>query len=111
MCSNDFFDYSVISKKFTMRKKCLSGKPVLISTASWFNFGEGEVDGKVVAHPGEYWMKTSFSNQDPWQKVCILKGRSKLPPPTNIDLPNLYNRPHPMNPKKIADLRVLQISR
>ena len=86
MCGDNFFDLKVITKKFTMRKKCLSHKPVLISTATWFNFGEGEDGGKVIAHPGQYWMKTSFSTQDPWQKVCILKGRSKLPPPADIDL-------------------------
>ena len=67
-------DFSVLTKSFTMRKKCLSRKNALISTGRWFNFGEGEGD-KTIAHKGEFWMKTYFSNQDPWQKVCILKGR------------------------------------
>ena len=72
----------------------------------WFNFGEGEDDnGKVVPHRGEYWMKTSFSAKDPWQKVCILKGRSKIHPPTDIDLPTLYDGGHPVKSAKIADLR------
>ena len=47
----------------------MSVTTVTTSTALWFNFGEGEVDGNVVAHPGEYWMKTSFSTEDPWQSV------------------------------------------
>ena len=90
MCGDNFIDLKVITKKFTMRKKCLSHKPVLISTAN---------GGKVIAHPGQYWMKTSFSTQDPWQKVCILKGRSKLPPPADIA------GGHPIKSKKIADLQ------
>ena len=45
MSEDNIFDISVIANKFTMRK-CLSVKPVLISTASWFNFG-GE-DGNEV---------------------------------------------------------------
>ena len=52
-----FFDYALLIKQFTLQKKDTSGKPVLFSTASWLNFGEGEDGGKVVSHPGEYWMK------------------------------------------------------
>ena len=54
MSKDNIFDNSVIANKFTMRKRCLSGKPVLISTASWFNYGEGEDGDEVIAHPGEY---------------------------------------------------------
>ena len=105
MSEDKFFDFSVLTKQFTMRKKCLSKKNVLISTGMWFNFGEGEDNDKIVTHPGEYWMKTSFSTKDPWQKVCILKGRSKTPPPIDIDLPVMYENGHPIKPKKIADLQ------
>ena len=49
-------------------------------------------------------MKTSFSAQDLWQKVCILKGRSKLPP-TDMNLPIMYNNGHPINPNKVSDLQ------
>ena len=70
----------------------------------WFNFGEGEDGNQTIEHPGEYWMKTSFSIHDPWQKVCILKGRSKTPPPTDIELPKSNDDGHPIKVKKIADL-------
>ena len=105
MSEDKFFDFSALTANFTMRKKCLSKQNVLISTGMWFNFGEGEDGDKVVAHPGEYWMKTTFSTQDPWQKVCILKGRSKIPPTTDINLPILYDGSHSIKPKKIADLQ------
>lgn len=59
----------------------------------------------VVAHPGEYWMKSSLSTRDPWQKVYILKGRSKLPPPTDINLPIMYSSGHPINSNKVSDLQ------
>ena len=105
MSKEKFLDFSVLSKHFTMRKKCLAKKSVLISTATWLNFGEGEENGKPVSHKGEYWMKSSFSIEDPWQKVCILKGHSKFPPPTTINLPVLYPTGHPINPNKVSDLQ------
>jgi hypothetical protein len=105
MSEDKFLDFSVLTKKFTMRKKCSSKQNVLISTGMWFNFGEGECGDKVIEHHGEYWMKTSFSTEDPWQKVCILKGRSKVPPLTDIDFPILCDGGHPIKPNKIADLQ------
>ena len=100
-----FFDYALLIKQFTLRKKDTLGKPVLFSTASWLNFGEGEDGGKVVSHPGEYWMKRTFSLQEPWQKICILKGRKKLPPPIDMAFPVKYPDGHPLNPKKVNDLQ------
>ena len=32
--------------------------------ANCLNFGEGEDGGKIVTHPGEYWMRLSFSMHD-----------------------------------------------
>lgn len=90
-----------------MRKKDVNGLPVLISKAHWLNFGEGEEDGNVISHPGEFWMKSSFDVVETWQKVCILKGRRKLPPPDVVDLPIKYPDGHPINPKKVADLQKL----
>lgn len=52
MDKEKFFDFSVVTKCFTMRKKCLSRKNVLISTALWFNFGEGEDGDKTSPHEG-----------------------------------------------------------
>ena len=100
-----FFDYALLIKQFTLRKKDTLGKPVLFSTASWLNFGEGEDGGKVVSHPGQYWMKRTFSLQEPWQKICILKGRKKLPPPIDMEFPVKYPDGHPLNPKKVNDLQ------
>ena len=58
-----FFNFAPLIKQFTMRKKDTAGAAVLISNANWLNFGEGEDDGKIVSHPGEYWMKSSFSTR------------------------------------------------
>ena len=70
-----------------MRKKDTDRAPVLISTANWMNFGEGEDGGKIVSHPGEFWMRSSFSVHEPWQKVCILKGRRKKSPLKDLNVP------------------------
>ena len=103
MTKEKFFDVAPLTGHFTMRKKDGNGSPALISKANWLNFGEGEDDGILMSHPGEYWMKSSFSFEEPWQKVCILKGRRKLPPPSQIAFPIKYPNGHPMIPKKVAD--------
>ena len=90
MTKEKFFDFTSITTQFTMRKKDATGAPVLISTANWLNFGKGEEGGKVVSHPGEFWMKSSFSAHEPWQNVCILKGRKKVASPKAINVPTLY---------------------
>lgn len=87
-----------------MRKKDAAGAPVVISTANWLNFGEGEDGGELVSHTGEFWMKSSFSADEPWQ-VCILKGHKKVAPPKVIDVPISYSDGHPVNPNKFADLQ------
>ena len=69
------------------------------------NFGEAEDDGALISHPGEYWMKSSFSSDEPWQKVCILKRRRKLLPPGHIPFPIMYPNGHPLKLKKIADFQ------
>ena len=101
MEKEDFLDFTPLTNHFTMRKKDSTGTPVLISNASWFNYGEGEEDGKILSHPGEYWMKSSLSKEEPWQKVYILKGRKKLHPPKEIHL----QIGHQLNPNKVADLQ------
>ena len=87
MNKEKFRDFSQLSKKITLHKTDTDGHAVLISTASWFNFGEGEDGGKIVSHPSEFWMKLTLVTEDPWQKVCVLKGHKKLTPPKDIDLP------------------------
>ena len=77
MGKEKFFDFSPITKEFTMRKRDSKCAPVLINTANWLNFGEGEEEEKIVPHHEEYWMKSSFNADEPWQKVFILKGRKK----------------------------------
>ena len=96
-----------LTQHFTMRKKDHKGLPVLISKAHWLNFGEGEEDGEIVCHPGEYWMRSSFSEEEAWQKINIFKGRHKVSPPTNLELPINYPHGHPINPKKVADLQTM----
>ena len=54
MTKDKFFDFTPITKQYTMRKKDAAGAPVLISTANWLNFGRGEDGGKVVSHPGDF---------------------------------------------------------
>ena len=54
MTREKFFDMEPRTRHFTMRKKDHKGSPVLISKASWLNFGEGEEDGATISHPGEY---------------------------------------------------------
>ena len=105
MSNENFYNFAPITKEFTMRKKDAAGAPELISTANWMNFGEGEEGGKVVSHPGEFWMKATFSAYEPWQTVCILKGRKKVAPLKEINVPISYPNGHPINPKKVADLQ------
>lgn len=107
MTKEKFFDFMPLTQCFTLRKKDNNGLSVLISKANWLNFGEGEDSGTIVSHPGEYWMKSSFDSEEPWQKVCILKGRRKLTPPSDIDCPIKYPHGHPINPKKVADLQTM----
>lgn len=49
-----FLDFTPLTFHFTMRKKDSEGSAVLISKANWLNFGEGEENGTVVSHHGEY---------------------------------------------------------
>ena len=107
MSTEKMLDFAPLTKHFTMRKKDSIGSPVLISKASWFNFGEVEDNGSIVSHPGEYWMKSSFSVDEQWQKVCILKGRHKLSPPNDINYLIKYPDGHPINPKKVVDLQTM----
>ena len=90
-----------------MRKKDSKGKPVLFNKVNWLNFGDGEDGGKVVKHTGEYWMNLSFCVEEPWPKICILRGRKMLVPPTNLDLPILYPNGHSNNPRKVSDLQTM----
>ena len=107
MTRDKFYNVEPLTQHFTMRKKDHKGLPVLISKAHWLNFGEGEEDGEIVGHPGEYWMRSSFSEEEAWQKINIFKGRHKVSPPTNLELPINYPNGHPINPKKVADLQTM----
>ena len=107
MTREKFLDLEPLTRHFTMRKKDHKGSPALISKANWLNFGEGEEDGAIISHPGKYWMRSSFSEEEAWQKVSIFKGRHKIPPPTNVELPVKYPSGHPINPKKFADLQTM----
>ena len=49
--------------------------------AVWMNFGQGrDITGEVTKHPDEVWLRYSYSEDEPWSKVSLHKGRKKLPP-------------------------------
>ena len=50
-------------------------------------------------------MNSSFNIEEPWQKVCALKGRGKKAPPKELNELISYPKGHPINPNKIADLQ------
>ena len=67
MTGEMFLDIESLTWHFTMRKKDHNGSPVLISKAHWLNFGDGEEDGVIISHPGEYWMRSSFIDDEACQ--------------------------------------------
>lgn len=106
MHSEDFFDFTQLTKQFTCRKKDTNKKPVLISKAFWMNFGQGkDLSGRIVKHPNEVWLRYSYDTSESWSKVSLLKGRKKLPPSLDVDLPEKYPNGHSIKPKKLEDLQ------
>ena len=90
-----FLDFTPLTSHFTTRKKDSTGAAILISKAH------------TVPHPGEYWMRKTFSLEEPWQNVCVLKNRRKLALPLDIDYPIMYPNGHPINQKKVSDLQTM----
>ncbi len=106
MESSQFLDFSELSKQYTRRKKDANKKPVLISKAVWMNFGPAhDPSGELKKHPNEVWLRYSYSSDEPWSKVSLLKGRKRLPPSPAVSLPEKYPNGHPIKPKKLDDLK------
>ena len=107
-----FRNFSELDKKFTRRKKDVSGRQVLISKVTWMNFGEAVINksGREVTeeHPNEVWLRYTYVSAESWSKVSLLKGRQKSRPEVDLStLTNLYPNGHGVNPKKIADLQTM----
>ena len=92
METSKFVDFTEQTKQYTQRKKDTERKPVLISKAVWMNFGQGrDITGEInLKHPDEVWLRYSYSEDEPWSKVSICKGRKKLPPSHTFSLPEKY---------------------
>lgn len=108
MTADLFFDFTVMEKSYTRRKKDTSKKPVLISKVTWMNFGQTVTkrNGQEVVekHLNEVWLRYSYDESEEWSKVSLLKGRRKDQPNVDLSLPCLYANGHALNPKKISDL-------
>lgn len=105
MQSSHFLDFSELTKQYTRRKKDAAKNPVLISKAVWMNFGQGkDSSGVLKKHPNEVWIRYSYSTDEPWSKVSLLKGRKRLPPSSTVYLPEKYPNGHPIKAKKLDDL-------
>ena len=105
MDSTKFLNFSELTQQYTFRKKDSDKKSVLISKASWMNYGQVNVSGKLKKHPNEVWIRYTYNEDEPWSKVSLLKGRKKLPPSKSISLPIKYLEGHPINPKKLENLQ------
>ena len=101
-----FLDFSNLTRQHTQRKKDSEKKAVLISKALWMNFGEGQDSkGRLMKHPNEVWIRYSYSTDEGWSRVNLLKGRKRMQPSTSIPFPIKYPNGHPLKPKKVQDLQ------
>jgi len=106
MDSSLFRDFTGIVKQHTQRKKDTDKHPVLISKATWMNFGQTvDTSGKVQYHPNEVWLRYSYSATEQWSKLNLLKGRKKLQPSYDVNLPLKYPDGHQIKRKKVQDLK------
>ena len=93
-------------KQHTQRKKDNDKNPVFISKATWMNFGQTiDTSGKVQRHPNEVWLKYSYSTSEQWSKLSLLKGRKKMQPSYDANLPLKYPNGHQIKRKKVDDLK------
>ena len=104
---SEFFKFCSLVQQYTHRKKDAKKKPVLISNAVWMNFGQGEEpSGKLEKHPNHVWLRYTYSKDEPWSKVCLLKERKKRPPSEAV-LMLKYPQGHPIKTKKLDDLECM----
>lgn len=107
MQQREFFNYKdFISGKYTSRHFSSGGST--FRDIHWLNFGWGEevnpVTGKVTLahHPNEVWMCSTYSLEEPWKKVKILKERAG-----DVFLEQLYQAPLVPSAKKVRDLKAM----
>ena len=106
MVGSEFKDFSDLVEQHTRRRKDSNKKDVLISKARWMNFGQGvDQHGREVKHLNEVWLRYSYSLDESWSKVSLLKGRKKIPPATSISLPIKYPNGHSILKTKVQDLK------
>lgn len=103
MEASNIFDFSEIMKQYPNRKKDEAKQPVLISKALWMNFSQADEQETLKLHPNELWLKYSYSVNEAWSKVSLLKGRKKTPPTLTVPLATKYEHGHPIKATKLAD--------
>ena len=70
------------------------------------NFGQTmNTSGKVQLHPNEVWLRHSYFATEQWSKLNLLKGRKKLQPSYDANLPLTYPTGHQIKRKKVEDLK------
>ena len=107
MHQRQFLTYKdFISSKYTNRH--FSSGSSSFRDVHWLNFGWGEelnpVTNKVtlVHHPNEVWMRNTYSSDEPWRKVKILKDRAG-----DVSLEQLYHSSLVPCAKKVRDLKAM----
>ena len=107
MHQRQFLTYKdFISSKYTNRH--FSSGSCSFRDVHWLNFGWGEelnpVTNKVtlVHHPNEVWMRNTYSSEEPWRKVKILKDRAG-----DVSLEQLYHSSLVLSAKKVRDLKAM----
>ena len=109
MDTSAFRDFSPLLNQFTHRKKDAEKRPVLISKAVWINLGEAEEPGgkTPVRHVNQVWIRYTYSSEECWSKVSLLKGHQQKQPSKSLCFPNKYPNGHPIKRSKVEDLQKL----
>ena len=99
MQQEDFLDFKgVLAKRSVLRNKDKGGKHFLLREMHWLNFGWGtEMDAEgnkaMIHHPYEVWMGKSFSSEEPWIKVRIIRNETSEGNIVSDSPPALYQGP------------------
>ena len=77
----------------------------MISKVRWMNFGQANDNERLMKHPNEVWIRYTYSTEECWSEMNLLKGRKKEHPLIFVSLPIKYPNGHPILPKKVEDLK------
>ena len=97
-----------LDRKYRTEKKDTEGNQWYLRKVHWLNFDWGEQEdgetGEMVLchHPGEVWMRESFSREEPWRKVRIHTRENHDTTPTQ-----LYTQAIKLKPAKVKDLKAM----